>query len=116
MLEELTHIPVALLCPDFDREPTGITSSIGRSALTTDSGESDGGLGGVADFLKELHGGEVGDIFGDCECSMGTGSFGVYHSLGDTLAIEVRESVDEVKVYAIRVLVMRGGEGLEGDE
>ena len=70
-------IEVTFLCPDFNGEATGITSSVCRAILASNSGETDGGANLLADLLEERLRGDIAQVVGDLEVAMGTSSFGV---------------------------------------
>lgn len=91
-------IPVTLLGAKLHGKSTRITSSVGRTRLATDSGESNGGLDLVANLAKEWLGGDVGEIMGHFEVTVSTGTLGVDDTLRNTLAIEVGEEVDMVEI------------------
>jgi hypothetical protein len=91
-------IPVTLLGAQLDGESTRITSSVSRARLTTDGGESDGGLDLVAHLAEERLGGDIGEIMGHFKVTVSTGTFGVHDTLRNTLAIEVGEEVDVVEI------------------
>ena len=118
---EKDPIQVALFCPQFDSETMGITSSIGRTRLATDGGETDGGGNLLADFVEKGLGCDVAQVVGDFEFTISTGTFGMalrssmhepnqvpigvnetYKMLGDTLASHVRESFDMMEVCVVR--------------
>lgn len=91
-------VPVAFLSPDLDGEPTGIASSVCRSALASDGGETDGQFRLVPNFVEELGTGDVGDIVSHLKVSVGTSALGVHHSLRDALTVEVGQKVNVVEV------------------
>ena len=91
-------IEVTLLSPDLDSETTRVTSGISRSGLTTDSGEADSCTGLGANFFEEAGTGEVTDVVGNLEVTVGTSTLGVDDTLWDTLSVEVSEEVNVVEV------------------
>lgn len=70
-------VKVALVCPDLDGEPTGITGSVGRTRLASDGGETDGGACLHASFAEEGRGCDVAETVGYLEVAVSTGAFGV---------------------------------------
>lgn len=55
-------VPVSLLSSQLDRETTWVSSSIGRSGLSSNGGESGGGLDLPSDLSEDVSAGKVGDI------------------------------------------------------
>ena len=93
-----TQVPVALLSPELDCKATRITSSIRRSRLPSNSRESDGQGSLLAHSAEEVCSGDVAEVMGGGEDTMGASSLGVDNTLGDTLAVKVGEKVDVVEV------------------
>jgi len=112
-------IPVSFLSSELDSKATGIARSVGRSILSSDSGEANCGTYAVADLMEEGLGGDVAQIMGDLEVAMGTSSLGMnlhriqisvldeicsdlqntYHSLWDSFTIKVSKEIDVVEIY-----------------
>lgn len=91
-------VPVALLGVELDGEATGITGTVGGTLLTTDGREAHKGLGLLANTLEHVNGGDVTDVVGDLEFTVGTGTLGVDDTLGDSLAVKVGQQIDQVEV------------------
>lgn len=70
-------IPVTLICPELDRKATGITSGVGRTRLATDSREADGCPDLFTFAAKKRVVGEIAQILGDLEVSVGSCTLGV---------------------------------------
>lgn len=49
--------------------------------------------------MEELRARQMGDVLGDREGPMGTSTLGMDDTLGNTLAIEVGERVEEMEVW-----------------
>lgn len=79
-------VMVALVGVELDGEATGIAGGIWGTLLAADGGEAGDAVCLFADSAEHVHAGEVGDIVGYFEGSVGAGSFGVDDTLGDTLA------------------------------
>lgn len=92
-------VPVALLGPQLHSETTGVAGGIGRTALAADSAETGSSAGAVANLAEDVGAGEIGDIVGHFEVSVGTRTFCVDDTLGNALTVEVGEEVDEVEVF-----------------
>lgn len=92
-------IPVALVGAQLERKATGVTRGIGGAGFATDGGEARGDAHLLADLLEERLRGDVAQIMGDLEVAVRAGGFGVDDTLGNALAIEVREEIDVVEVY-----------------
>lgn len=91
------HVPVALCGPELDTETTRVTSQVGSSALATNGRETDGD-GALMALLEDVCQAKVIESIGrpvDTVCST---TLGVDDTLWDTLAVEVREQVDQVVV------------------
>ena len=65
-------VPVSFLSPEFDRKATRIARGIGRSVLSSDGREADCAAHAVAHFVEERLGGDVAQIVGHLEVTMGT--------------------------------------------
>jgi hypothetical protein len=59
-------VPIALLRFNFNRESTGVTSSISGTRLASDSRETNGRWGFVAYFAEDLSGRDMRNVVGDC--------------------------------------------------
>lgn len=68
-------IPVTLICPELDSEASGITGSVCRSRLPSNSGETDSSADTLSDGGKEGVGGDVTQVMGNLEITMGAGAF-----------------------------------------
>ena len=55
-------VPVALLGVKLDSETSGVTSSVWRTLLTADSGETKDKRGLLAGLAEHVNGGDVGDV------------------------------------------------------
>jgi len=91
------HVPVALRSPELDTETTRVASKIGSSALATDGRETDGD-GALMTLLEDVCQADIIKSVGcpvDTVCST---TLGVNDTLGDTLAVEVREQIDQVVI------------------
>ena len=91
-------IPNTFLRLDLNGKSTRITSCICRSALTTDSTESDSGRCLLANGCEEGVGSDIGQVVSDFKVSVSTSTLGVDDTLRDSLAIEVSEEIDVVEV------------------
>lgn len=79
-----THVdvvPVALLGAELDGEAARVAGRVGGTALATDGREAGGRARLVADLLEELSAGQVGDVVGDLEDSVGSAALGVNNAL-----------------------------------
>lgn len=74
-------VEVALLSLDLDSEATGVTGGISRARLASDSGEADGDGSTLSDLVEKSSAGEVGDVVGDLNEAVSTGTLGVDDSL-----------------------------------
>lgn len=92
-------VPVSFLGADLDCETMRITRSVRRASLAADSGETHGNGGAVADLVEDSSTADVGDIVGDLEVTVCTGTLCMDDTLGNTLAVKMREEVDVVEVY-----------------
>ena len=60
-------IPIALISIELDRETSRVTSSVWRTLLTTDGGETGDQGGLLADLAEHVDGSKMADIMGDHE-------------------------------------------------
>jgi len=90
-------VPVSVLGTKLDGETTRVTGGIGRSTLTSNSRESSGADLGT-DFGEELGAGEVRDVVSNFEGTVSSSSLSVNDTFGNTFAIKVCESIDQVEV------------------
>jgi hypothetical protein len=105
------HVPVALCGPELDTETTRVTSQIGSAALATDSRETDGDRA-LDILLEDVCQADIVKRIGcpvDTVCST---TLGVDDTLWDTLAVEVREQVDQVVVLEEKRTVLADTLGL----
>lgn len=79
-------IPIAFLCVEFDGEAAGITGGIGRALFSTNSREACDAVGFLANSIKHVDGGDVGDVVSDFKDTISTSTLGMDDTLGDTLA------------------------------
>ena len=96
-------VEVTFLCPNFNGEATGITSGVGRPRLATDSGETDSGSSTGTDFLEESGAGEITNVVGHFEVTVGTSALGVDNTLGNSLAVEMGKEVDVMEICCVEV-------------
>lgn len=92
------HIPVAFFSVELNGETSGISLGISRSLLTTDGGETSEDGGSLADGIEELSLADLGDIVSGFEITVRTSTLGVDDTLGDSLAIEVSQLVNQVEI------------------
>jgi hypothetical protein len=105
------HVPVALCGPELDTETTRVTSQIGSTALATDSRETNGDRA-LNILLEDVCQANIVKRVGcpvDTVCST---TLGVNNTLWDTLAVEVREQVDQVVVLEEKRTVLADTLGL----
>ena len=89
------QIPVALLGIELDRETADVALGIRRAALAGDGRETDENLRLPADRGKQLRPGVAADVVGHGEAAMGAGALGMHAPLGDHLAVEMRQLLQE---------------------
>mmetsp|Transcript_39289 Transcript_39289/g.51410 ORF Transcript_39289/g.51410 Transcript_39289/m.51410 type:complete len:217 (-) Transcript_39289:43-693(-) len=120
------HVVVALLGVVLDSEATGVAVAVVGTALAGDGREAKEDRSSLADCVHEGGLTEGRDVVGDFDVSVGTSALRVDDSLGDSLAGEVSELVEEVEVLGEdgaagtsrhRVLVVvDGGAGARSDD
>lgn len=91
-------VPNTLLCLDLHRETTGITSSVRRSALSTDSAESYCGRSLLANGCEKGVGCDVRQVVCNFKVTVSTSTLGMNNTLRDSLSIEVGEEVNVVEI------------------
>lgn len=116
------HVPVALLSPELDGETTRVASKIGAAALTTNGRETDGD-GALLALLEDVREAQVVQRLGSPIETVGTTALGVDYTLGNTLAVEVGEQIDQVEVLeeqrtvladTLRLVGVRHGNAITG--
>jgi hypothetical protein len=95
---ETNHVPVTPVGLVLDSETSGVSSSVGRASLTTNGRKSHGGGAFVANLLEGLGVCDVGDVIGHLKVAMGSSSVGMDDSLGDSLSVEMGQSVNQIGV------------------
>jgi len=90
-------IPVAFVRSELHGETSGISGTIVRARLSTNSRESDGD-GALLASLEDIGHTEVIQRVGGLVETVGTTTLSVDNTLGDTLSVEVREKVYQVEV------------------
>ena len=93
------RFPYTFLSVELEGKAARVTVGVGRALLATDGGEAEEGRRALPDGREQLglavlrqHG------RGHLKVAMCAGALGVHHALRDTLAVKVRELVDQVKV------------------
>jgi len=104
------HIPVALLGVELDCEAADVAFSVGRAALARHGGEAREQLCLLADLGEYLRLGVAGDVVGDGEGPVRARALGVHASLGDDLAVEVGQLLQEPDVLQQLGAAGAGGE------
>src|SRR5699024_7784838 len=92
------HVPVALLGEEAKCEATDVPFGVGRAALTGNGGAASAHLGLFADLGEDCCAGVLGDVLVDGEGAPGARPLGVHAALGDDLAVEVRQLLQEPDV------------------
>ena len=92
------QVPVALLGVELDREAADVALGVGRAALAGHGREAHEQVGLLADLREDLRLGVLRDVVGDGEGAERAGALGVHAALGDDLAVEVRELLEEPDV------------------
>src|SRR3954471_28682 len=102
--EVVAHeVPVAVLGVELHREAARITGDLGGVAAADDGREADGERGLLAGLLEQLGAGVggcrfVADLPGGLEFAVAHEAAGVHHALGDALAVEVGDLLEELIV------------------
>ena len=92
------EVPVALFGVELHGEAADVALGVGRAALAGHGGEAHEHLGLLADGREDLGLGVAGDVVGDGEGAVGARALGVHPALGDHLAVEVGELLQEPDV------------------
>lgn len=92
------EIPVALLCSEFDRKPSGVSCAVVGTRLATDGRESnrDGAL--FAFGRENVNHGQLGNGVCAFEEAMSATAFGVDDTFGNSLAVEMSQEINQVEV------------------
>jgi len=91
-------IPISLLRSQLDRETSRVTSSVGRSTLSSDSRETSSSANLGSDLREELCASQVGNVVGDLKSTVSSCSLGMNDTFGDALSVEVSEGINQVEV------------------
>lgn len=70
-------VPVTLFGPELDSKATRIASGVGRSRLASDSREADSRTNFLPNLTEKRLGGDVTQVVGHFEVTMGAGAFSV---------------------------------------
>lgn len=91
------EVPIALFGPELHGEATRVTGTVVRALLATDGAEADSDRTHFARF-EEIRRTQVIKRVGRLVVAVGSGALCVDDTLRDSLAVEVREQVDEMEV------------------
>ena len=105
-------VPVAFLGVELQREATRIALGVGRTTLTAHGGETQESWGLLADGLKQLGAGVLGDVTRNGERTVSTRAFGVHAALRDVFAVEVGKLFDQVEIVEQQRAARAGGTGI----
>jgi len=89
------EIPVALLGVELAGEAADVALGVGRAALARHGGEADEDVGLLADLGEELGLGVPGDVVRHGEVAVSAPALGVHAPLGDDLAVEVGQLLQQ---------------------
>ena len=103
------EVPVSFLGVELDREAADVALGVGCAALAGHGGEAHEEVGLLADRREDLGLGVPGDVVGDREGAVGARALGVHAALGNHLAIEVGELLQEPDVLQQRRPARTGG-------
>ena len=106
------HVPVALFGVELHGETARIAFGIAGTLLAANRREPDEHVGFLADFTEEFRGRVVRDVFRHRENAVGAGTLGVYDSLRDALAVEVRHLFEKLEVLHQHRAAGTGGHGI----
>ena len=83
------HIPIALCSSELDREPSRVSSTVGRSGFATHSREANGDRTGLASLTEDVSKAYIVDRVRAFECAVSAASLGVDDTLWDPLSVEM---------------------------
>ena len=92
------HVVVALLRVELDGEAAGVALGVGRPLLAADGAEADEDVRPLADLAEKGGARVLRDVLGHLEVAVRAGALGVHDALGDALAVEVPELLEQVHV------------------
>ena len=92
------QVVVSVLGVELDGEPPRVAHCVGRSSAPGHRGEPEEGLGPLADLTEEPCPRPPGDVAGDLESAERGRSVGMDHPLGNALAVEPGELLEEVLI------------------
>ncbi len=117
------QIVIALLRIEFEGEAARIAHHVGRAALQRHCRETQKHIGALAHGAEELRPGPVAAFPGDFEIAVGARPARVHDPLGDALAVETRQLLDQIVVLhqhragqarGLRTLIIGHGCGVLG--
>jgi len=106
------QVPVTLVGVEPDGEPAEVPLGIGGAPLPGHGGEADEHVRLLSYLGEEVRLGIAGDVVGYGEGPEGTGTLGVHPPLGDDLAVEVGQFLQEPGVLEEDGAVAAGGHGV----
>ena len=92
------QVVVPVLGVELEGEAARVADGVGRSPAAGHRREADEGLGLLPDLAEEPGPGPPGDVGGDLEGAVGGRAVGVHHPLGDALAVEAGQLLQQVLV------------------
>jgi hypothetical protein len=106
------HVPVSFFGVKLDCVTSGVSGGIGRSLLTSDSGETEEDWGGFSDFTEKFGLGVFGDIMGGFEVAMGSSAFGMDDSFRNSFPVEMGKLINKMNVIKGNRAVFSSGHGV----
>jgi hypothetical protein len=106
------QVPVAFLGVELEREAADVALGIGRAAFAGHGGEAGEHLGLLAHGTEEPGAGEPGDVVRDGEGAEGAGALGVHAALGNDLAVQVGQLLEQPHILHQHRAARAGGEAV----
>ena len=110
-------VPVALLSVELQRGAADVALGVGGAALASDGGEAREHRRLFADFGKDLRLRKAGDVLRHRKGAVGAPALGMHAALGDHLAVEMRQLLEQPDVLQQCRTAGTGGQdvGVVGD-
>ena len=103
------QVPVAFFGVELQCEAADVTLGVGGATLAGHRGEAREHLGLLADLLEQLGTGVLADVVGDGESTERARALGVHAALGNDLAVEVGQLLQQPDVFHQQRATWAGG-------
>ncbi|KAG1251847.1 hypothetical protein G6F65_018175 [Rhizopus arrhizus] len=103
------QVPVAFFGVELQREAADVAFGVGGATLAGHRGEAGEHFGLLADLLEQLGAGVLADVVGDGEGAECARALGVHAALGNDLAVEIGQLLQQPHVFHQQRAARAGG-------